>query len=244
MVVGVINQNLGNRAGGEMRILIIEDETPLLERVTAQLREQGYAVDIAADGRTGLYLGQEYPLDAAIVDLGLPDLPGIEVIRRWRAAGRTFPILILTARGRWQDKVEGLEAGADDYLVKPFYTEELLARLRALIRRTGGWTQAILHCGSIALDTGAQQVTLDGQPVEVTAYEYKLLEYLMLHAGTVISKTELTEHLYQEDEDRDSNVLEVLVGRLRRKLDPNRTLTPIETLRGRGYRFRLERAAG
>ena len=227
-----------------MRILIIEDETALRERVTAQLREQGYAVDSAADGRTGLYLGQEYPLDAAVVDLGLPDLSGIEIIRRWRAAGRTFPVLILTARGRWQDKVEGLEAGADDYLVKPFYTEELLARLRALIRRTGGWTQAVLQCGPIALDTGAQQVTLAGQAVELTAYEYKLLEYLMLNAGTVISKTELTEHLYQEDEDRDSNVLEVLVGRLRRKLDPDRTLNPIETLRGRGYRVRLERTAG
>ena len=226
-----------------MRILIIEDEAPLLERVSAQLREQGYAVDTAADGRTGLYLGQEYPLDAAVVDLGLPDLSGIEIIRRWRAAGRRFPILILTARSRWQDKVEGLEAGADDYLVKPFYTEELLARLRALIRRTGGWTQAVLRCGPIALDTGAQQVTLADQLVELTAYEYKLLEYLILHAGTVISKTELTEHLYQEDEDRDSNVLEVLVGRLRRKLDPDRALNPIETLRGRGYRFRLERSA-
>lgn len=227
-----------------MRILIIEDEAPLLERVAIQLRQQGYAVDTAADGRNGLYLGQEYPLDAAVVDLGLPDLPGIEVIRRWRAAGRHFPVLILTARGRWQDKVEGLEAGADDYLVKPFYIEELLARLRALIRRTGGWTQAILNCGPIALDTGAQQVTLLGQPVDLTAYEYKLLEYLILHAGTVISKTELTEHLYQEDEDRDSNVLEVLVGRLRRKLDPDRTLNPIETLRGRGYRFALERSSG
>lgn len=227
-----------------MRILIIEDEAPLLERVAAQLREQGYAVDTAADGRTGLYLGQEYPLDAAVVDLGLPDLSGIEVIRRWRAAGRRFPILILTARGRWQDKVEGLEAGADDYLVKPFYTEELLARLRALIRRVGGWTQAVLQCESIALDTGTQKVTLAGQPVEVTAYEYKLLEYLMLHAGAVVSKTELTEHLYEEDEDRDSNVLEVLIGRLRRKLDPHRDLNPIETLRGRGYRFRLERTAG
>ncbi|HAS51506.1 MAG TPA: DNA-binding response regulator [Gammaproteobacteria bacterium] len=227
-----------------MRILIIEDEAPLLEQVAAQLREQGYAVDTAADGRTGLYIGQEYPLDAAIVDLGLPDLPGMDVIRQWRAAGCKFPILILTARGRWQDKVEGLEAGADDYLVKPFHAEELLARLRALIRRTGGWTHTVLQCGSVALDIGAQQVTLEGQPVEITAYEYKLLEYLMLHAGTVISKTELTEHLYQEDEDRDSNVLEVLVGRLRRKLDPDRTLNPIETLRGRGYRFRLERAVG
>ncbi len=227
-----------------MRILIIEDEAALLERVTAQLREEGYAVDTAADGRTGLYVGLEYPLNAAVVDLGLPDLPGIEVIRQWRAAGRKFPVLILTARGRWQDKVEGLEAGADDYLVKPFYTEELLARLRALIRRTGGWTQAVLDCGPIALNTGAQQVTLAGRPVELTAYEYKLLEYLMLYAGAVISKTELTEHLYQEDEDRDSNVLEVLVGRLRRKLDPERDLNPIETLRGRGYRFRLERTHG
>ena len=227
-----------------MRILLIEDEISLREGLTAQLREQGYAVDSAADGRTGLYLGQEYPLDAAVVDLGLPDLSGIEVIRRWRKEGRKFPILILTARGRWQDKVEGLEAGADDYLVKPFHTEELLARLRALIRRTGGWSQPVLACGPITLDTAAQQVTREGQPVEVTAYEYKLLEYLMLHAGTVISKTELTEHLYQEDEDRDSNVLEVLVGRLRRKLDPDRTLNPIETLRGRGYRFQLERSGG
>ena len=227
-----------------MRILVIEDEAPLLERVTAQLRDQGYAVDSAADGRNGLFLGQEYPLDAAVVDLGLPDLSGIEVIRQWRANGRRFPVLILTARGRWQDKVEGLEAGGDDYLVKPFYMEELLARLRALIRRTGGWTQAVLNCGPIALNTGAQQVTLEGAAVELTAYEYKLLEYLILHAGSVISKTELTEHLYQEDEDRDSNVLEVLVGRLRRKLDPERTLNPIETLRGRGYRFRLERSAG
>lgn len=227
-----------------MRILIIEDEAPLLEQLTAQLRGQGYAVDSAGDGRTGRYLGEEYPLDAAIVDLGLPDISGLEVIRSWRASGRKFPILVLTARGRWQEKVEGLEAGADDYLVKPFYMEELLARLRALLRRTGGWTQTVLDCGPIALNISAQQVTLHGQPVEVTAYEYKLLEYLMLHAGTVISKTELTEHLYQEDQDRDSNVLEVLVGRLRRKLDPERRLHPIETLRGRGYRFRLERSSG
>ncbi|PIE83043.1 MAG: DNA-binding response regulator [Candidatus Contendobacter odensis] len=226
-----------------MRILIIEDEKPLLESVAAQLREQGYAVDTAMDGRTGLYMGQEYPLDAAIVDLGLPDLSGIDVIRSWRAKGQNLPVLILTARGRWQEKVEGLEAGADDYLVKPFHGEELLARLRALIRRTGGWTQSVLRCGPVALDTHAQQVTLNEQAVDLTAYEYKLLEYLMLRAGTVVSKTELTEHLYEEDTDRDSNVLEVLVGRLRRKLDPERHLNPIETLRGRGYRFCLERSA-
>lgn len=226
-----------------MRVLIIEDETRLREQVSARLRAQGYAVDEAGTGEDGLYLGMEYPIDVAVVDLGLPRLSGIEVIRRWRDAERGFPVLILTARGRWQDKVEGLEAGADDYLVKPFHLEELLARLRALLRRTGGWSQAVLRCGPIALDTGAQAVSLDGEPVELTAYEYKLLEYLMLHAGEVVSKTELTEHLYEEDMDRDSNVLEVLVGRLRRKLDPDRTLNPIETLRGRGYRFRLQRAS-
>jgi len=225
-----------------MRILIIEDELPLQAQIDSGLRTQGYAVDLASDGNTGLYLGLEYPIDMAVVDLGLPDLSGIEVIKRWRNAGRHFPILILTARGRWQDKVEGLEAGADDYLVKPFHQEELLARLRALVRRAKGWSQAVLHCEPIALDTGAQTVTVNDQPVELTAYEYKMLEYLMLHVGEVVSKTELTEHLYQEDSDRDSNVLEVLVGRLRRKLDPERTLNPIETLRGRGYRFCLSRS--
>ena len=224
-----------------MRVLIIEDETPLREQVTVRLRAQGYAVDAASDGEEGLYLGQEYPIDVAVVDLGLPGLSGIEVIQRWRQAERRFPILVLTARGRWQDKVEGLEAGADDYLVKPFHMEELLARLRALIRRSEGWVQSVLRCESVALDTGSQAVTVAGEAVDLTAYEYKLLEYLMLHAGEVISKTELTEHLYEEDDDRDSNVLEVLVGRLRRKLDPDRELNPIETLRGRGYRFRLPR---
>ncbi|MCP5426598.1 MAG: response regulator transcription factor [Gammaproteobacteria bacterium] len=226
-----------------MRILIIEDERPLQEQVHTRLRSQGYAVDAASDGHSGLFLGMEYPIDLAVVDLGLPDIGGIEVIKRWRKAGREFPILILTARGRWQDKVEGLEAGADDYLVKPFHLEELLARLRALVRRAKGWSQPVLLCDPVALDTGAQTVTVGGLPIELTAYEYKLLEYLMLHVGEVISKTELTEHLYEEDSDRDSNVLEVLVGRLRRKLDPDRLLNPIETLRGRGYRFRLPRTA-
>jgi two-component system response regulator PhoP len=227
-----------------MRILIIEDEKSLREQVTARLRSQGYAIDAAGDGETGLYLGMEYPIDIAVVDLGLPGLSGIEVISRWRRSGRRFPILILTARGRWQDKVEGLEAGADDYLVKPFHIQELMARLRALIRRSEGWAQAVLNCDPIALDTGTQTVAVDAHPVELTAYEYKLLEYLMLHAGEVVSKTELTEHLYEEDFDRDSNVLEVLIGRLRRKLDPDRRLEPIETLRGRGYRFRLPRTPG
>ena len=226
-----------------MRVLIIEDEAPLREQVTDRLRAQGYAVDAASNGEEGLYLGQEYPIDVAVVDLGLPSMSGIEVIQRWRQTERRFPILILTARGRWQDKVEGLEAGADDYLVKPFHMEELLARLRALIRRSEGWVQSVLRCESVALDTGSQTVTVAGEAVDLTAYEYKLLEYLMLHAGEVISKTELTEHLYEEDDDRDSNVLEVLVGRLRRKLDPDRGLNPIETLRGRGYRFRLSRTS-
>lgn len=224
-----------------MRVLIIEDEAPLREQISAQLRERGFTIDASGDGKEGHYLGSEYPLDAAIVDLGLPNMSGIEIINQWRAQGLSFPVLILTARGRWQDKVDGLEAGADDYLVKPFHVEELLARVRALIRRASGWTQSVLRCENIALDTSTQQVTLAEQPVELTAYEYKLLQYLMLHAGEVLSKSELTEHLYEEDMDRDSNVLEVLIGRLRRKLDPERDLNPIETLRGRGYRFRLSR---
>lgn len=227
-----------------MRILVIEDEVTLQEQLVARLREQGYAVDTASDGKTGLYLGNEYPIDMAVVDLGLPDISGTHLIHTWRKGDRRFPILILTARGRWQDKVEGLEAGADDYLVKPFHMEELLARIRALVRRSEGWTHSVLSCDPVVLDTRTQTVSAHGDPVEVTAYEYKLLEYLMLHAGEVVSKTELTEHLYEEDDDRDSNVLEVLVGRLRRKLDPNRELNPIETLRGRGYRFRLARTAG
>lgn len=227
-----------------MRVLVIEDEAALQQDIAQQLRQSGYAVDVAGDGQEGLFLGQEYPLDVAIIDLGLPKMSGIEVIRELRSLGKTFPILILTARGRWQDKVDGLEAGADDYLVKPFHMEELLARLRALVRRASGWAQSTLQCGPIGLDTASQSVTLNSQEVVVTAYEYKLLEHLMLHAGDVVSKTELSEHLYEEELDRDSNVLEVLVGRLRRKLDPDRSLNPIETLRGRGYRLRLPRTPG
>lgn len=223
-----------------MRVLLIEDEAPLRERLAQRLRKEHYAVDTANNGTDGCYLGQEYPIDVAVVDLGLPDRSGIEVIREWRKNGRKFPILILTARGRWQDKVEGLEVGGDDYLVKPFEMEELLARLRALVRRSLGWTESELRAGPIVLDTGSQKVLVNGEEAELTAYEYRVLEYLMLHAGEVVSKTDLTEHLYEQDFDRDSNVLEVLVGRLRRKLDPDRTLNPIETLRGRGYRFRLE----
>lgn len=225
-----------------MRVLIVEDEAPLRAQLAARLRQQGYAVEEADDGPVGLYAGQEYAIDVAVVDLGLPRLSGMQVIEQWRAAGRRFPILILTARGRWQDKVAGLEAGADDYLVKPFEPEELLARVRALLRRAEGWTHSVIDCEPLRLDLGAQRVTLAGEPVELTSYEYRLLEYLMLHAGQVVSKTELTDHLYEEDFDRDSNVLEVLVGRIRRKLDPAQTLNPIETLRGRGYRLRLPRS--
>ena len=222
-----------------MRVLILEDEAPLREQLAELLAEEGYAVDAAADGEEGRYYGLEYPIDIAIVDLGLPRLSGVDVIRAWREAGRAFPVLILTARGSWQDKVEGLEVGGDDYLVKPFHTEELMARVRALVRRSAGWSSSLLRCPPFELDTRRQNLAVAGQPVELTAYEYKVAEYLMLHAGEVVSKGELGEHVYAEDLDPDSNVLEVLIGRLRRKLDPQRELEPIETLRGRGYRFRL-----
>jgi len=224
-----------------MRVLVIEDEESLRLQLAARLKREGYAVDEAADGEEGVYLGSECSFDIAVIDLGLPKFSGIEVIRKLRAQGESFPILILTARGRWQDKVEGLEAGADDYLVKPFHIEELLARLNALMRRSAGLAQPRLRCGPIILDISSHQVTVDGRQIELTAYEYKVLEYLMMHTGKMISKTELTEHLYDQDFDRDSNVIEVFVGRLRRKLDPENRILPIETLRGSGYRFTLER---
>ena len=223
-----------------MRILVVEDEASLRAQLETQLRKAGYAVDSAADGADGFFLGRENPIDLAVVDLGLPKLSGIEVIQRWRAAGRVFPVLILTARGRWQDKVEGLNAGADDYLAKPFQAEELEARINALLRRAAGVAKPVLRCGPITLDLSARNVLVNDQPLELTAYEYKVLEYLMLHRGKIISKTELTEHVYDQDFDRDSNVIEVFIGRLRRKLDPDNRYQPVETLRGRGYRFVLE----
>lgn len=223
-----------------MRALVIEDEAPLRRQLEERLRNAGYAVDSAGDGEEGLYFGEEYPVDVAVVDVGLPKRSGIDVIRQWRAGGRRFPVLILTARGRWQDKVDGLEAGADDYLVKPFHMEELLARLRALVRRASGLSRNVLVCGPVTLDTGSRTVRAEESPVELTAFEYKVLEYLMMHAGKVVPKSELVEHVYDEDLDPDSNVLEVLVGRLRRKLDPDRKLNPIETRRGQGYRFRFD----
>ena len=225
-----------------MRALVVEDDPALREQVCRHLTEEGYAVDSAADGEQGLYMAVEYPVDIAIVDLGLPKTPGIAIIKAVRKAGRSYPILILTARDGWQSKVEGLEAGADDYLVKPFHKEELLARARALVRRSGGWSQPQLQSGPIVLNTAAKSVTLQGALVELTAFEYRVLEYLVMHAGEVVSKTALTEHLYNEDDERDSNVIEVFIRRLRSKLDPDSTLNPIATQRGSGYRWNLPRA--
>jgi len=226
-----------------MRILVVEDEVELREQLQQMLQQTGYAVDTAADGRDALFMGREYPFDLAVVDIGLPLMNGVEVIQEWRKLGRRFPILILTARGRWQEKVEGLEAGADDYMVKPFHQEELLARVRALLRRAAGVSKTSIQSGPVLIDTSAQTVQVEGEVLELTAYEYKVLEYLMFNAGKVVSKTELTEHIYDQDFDRDSNVIEVFVGRLRKKLDPQNSFKPIETLRGRGYRWTLESPA-
>jgi len=222
-----------------MRILVVEDEDALREQIGARLREAGFAVDLAADGVDGVFMAQEYPLDLAVVDLGLPGLDGLELIEKARSNQKSYPILVLTARSRWQQKVEGLEAGADDYLTKPFHMEELLARIRALLRRSKGVAQTAIEIGPVSLDTSRQSVGVNGQPVDLTAYEYRLLEYLMLHPDKVISKSELAEHVYEEDADRDSNVIEVFIGRLRKKLDPDNSINPIETLRGRGYRLNL-----
>ena len=223
-----------------MRLLVVEDQSLLRQTLVQGLSRNGYVVDDAADGKAGLYYATEFDYDAAIIDLGLPLLDGISLIKQIRANEKTFPILILTARGDWQDKVEGLDAGADDYVVKPFQIEEILARLNALLRRAAGFAKSLIEFGPIVLDISAKRVSLNGVGVDLTAYEYKLLEYLMLHPGQVISKTELTEHLYAQDYDRDSNVLEVFVRRLRQKLDSDDILKPIETIRGQGYRFRAD----
>jgi len=225
-----------------MRILVIEDEPSLRSQLLGWLTGVGLETQGSGDGREGLYLAREYPFDAAVVDLGLPGLPGIEIIRTLRADGSLLPILILTARDRWQDKVEGLEAGADDYLAKPFQPEELIARLRAILRRAAGSAGRELVVGPLRLDPITQRVWMADAPLELTAYEYRLLEQLVMARGAVLSKGELAERLYPHDEERESNVIEVLIGRLRRKLDPAGRLNPIETLRGRGYRLAIEPA--
>jgi two-component system response regulator PhoP len=223
-----------------MRILVVEDEKILCQQIQRFFTDKGFAVDTANNGSDGYYLAKEYQIDVAIFDVGLPDFSGIELIKRLRQQNINIPILLLTARSRWQDKVEGLESGADDYLPKPFHYEELEARINALIRRSTGNAQPILTHANIKIDTLAQDVWVDGVLVDLTAFEYKVLEYLMFRKGEVISKTVLTEHIYAEDFDRDSNVIEVFIGRLRKKIDPLGITKPIETLRGRGYRISKE----
>jgi two-component system response regulator PhoP len=222
-----------------MRLLLIEDDAALRLGLARRLEADGYRVDQAADGEDGLFQAREYPVDLAIVDLGLPKLNGLTVVQRLRAEGRTIPILVLTARGSWQDKVVGLEAGADDYLVKPFEYPELAARVKALLRRSLKAATDELSFGPLIVDFSGQVARLNGEVLDLTAFEYRVLEFLVRERARVVSKQELSDYLYPHDEDRDSNVLEVLVGRLRRKLDPDGTLAPIETLRGRGYRFTL-----
>lgn len=220
-----------------MRILVVEDDSRLLTQLDVMLRQSGYSVDLADDGRKAEFLLQEYPYDLAIIDIGLPIVDGLTVVRNARKNDVSCPFLILTARDRWQEKVEGLDAGADDYMTKPFHNEELLARAKALIRRASGQASPSIERGPIKLDTLADEVTVNDEYIELTAYEYKVLEYLLMNQQKVVSKTELTEHIYDQDFDLDSNVIEVFVGRLRKKLDPENQYKPIETVRGRGYRI-------
>jgi len=223
-----------------LRVLVVEDDPDLARQLKAALAGAGYAVDAAADGEEGHFLGDTEPYDAVILDLGLPVLDGVSVLKRWRAAGRAMPVLILTARDRWSEKVAGFDAGADDYVTKPFQMEEVLARVRALIRRAAGHVSAELECAGLRLVTGTGRVTVDGTPVKLTAQELRLLDYLMHHQGKVVSRTELTEHIYDQDFDRESNTIEVFVGRLRRKLGAGY----ITTVRGLGYRLAPPGEAG
>ncbi|WP_127090114.1 response regulator transcription factor [Aquabacter cavernae] len=214
-----------------MRLLVIEDDPDLNRQLATALGDAGYAVDAAFDGEEGLHLGDTEPYDAVILDIGLPKMDGISVLENWRRANRTMPVLILTARDRWSDKVQGFDAGADDYVAKPFHMEEVLARLRALLRRATGHASSELTCGPVRLDTRSGRVSVNGTPVKLTSHEYRLLAYLMHHVGRVVSRAELVEHLYDQDFDRDSNTIEVFVGRLRKKLDSD----VIQTVRGLGY---------
>jgi two-component system OmpR family response regulator len=216
-----------------MRVLVVEDDPDLSRQLSAALSEAGYAVDTAADGEEGHYLGDTEPYDAVILDIGLPVMDGISVLEAWRRAGRAMPVLILTARDRWSDKVQGIDAGADDYVAKPFHVEEVLARIRALVRRASGHASNEIECGPVRLDLRSGRVTVDGNPIKLTSHEYKVLEYLLHHTDRVVSRTELIEHLYDQDFDRDSNTIEVFIGRLRKKM-PSEL---IETVRGLGYRI-------
>lgn len=216
-----------------MRVLVVEDDPDLGRQLTEALTQAGYAVDLAPDGEEGHFLGDTEPYDAAVLDLGLPKLDGVRVLEKWRNAGKDMPVLILTARDRWSEKVAGFDAGADDYLTKPFVTEELLARLRALMRRAAGHASAALECGDLRVDTRAARASVNGEPIKLTAHEYRVLSYMMHHQGRVVPRTELVEHIYDQDFDRDSNTIEVFVGRLRRKIGSNRILTE----RGLGYRL-------
>jgi len=225
-----------------MRILLLEDETTLRENLTERLRGEGFVVDAVGEGVEGAYFAVEYPIDLAIIDLGLPGRSGLEVLRELRRADKRYPVLILTARDHWEDKVEALELGADDYLTKPFRSEELIARVHALLRRSAGHASSELKFGALTIHLGSQKVRLGDAPLELTSFEYKLLAYFALHPDEVLSKMQLNEHLYEDDADPDSNVIEVIIGRLRRKLDPDGTWQPIRTLRGRGYRFSVDGA--
>ena len=216
-----------------MRVLVVEDDTNLNRQLKEALTEAGYAVDVAFDGEEGHFLGDTEPYDTIILDIGLPQMDGLSVLEEWRRAGKTTPVLLLTARDRWSDKVQGIDAGADDYVAKPFHMEEVLARVRALVRRAAGHASNEIVCGAVRLDARTSRVSVDGSPVKLTAHEYKVLEYLMHHQGKVISRSELTEHLYDQDFDRDSNTIEVFVGRLRKKLPDD----CIQTVRGLGYQI-------
>lgn len=220
-----------------MKILIVEDEQLIRENLVSSFKSSGFATESAVNGEDGLFLADEYPIDLAVIDIGLPGISGLDLIAKLREGGNQIPVIILTARDSWQDKVEGLSTGADDYMAKPFQFEELLARCNALLRRTAGFASPLLKIADIELDTMSQSVRKAGAQVELTAYEYKVIEYLFLNPKKVVSKTELTEHIYEQDFDRDSNVLEVFVGRLRKKIDPNQELKLIQTLRGQGYRL-------
>ena len=216
-----------------MRILVVEDDPDLGRQLSEALEQAGYAVDLAPDGEEGHFLGDSEPYDAAVLDLGFPKMDGVRVLEKWRAAGKDMPVLILTARDRWSEKVAGFDAGADDYLTKPFITEELLARLRALLRRAAGHASSVMELGDLRVDSRSARASVNGEPIKLTAHEYRVLSYMMHHQGRVVPRTELVEHIYDQDFDRDSNTIEVFIGRLRRKIGSNRILTE----RGLGYRL-------